>query len=143
MLKIPPDYTFVVQIVIFVALWLLLKRFWFDPTLRLIAERRKRSEGAVAEARAIQADAERLRAEHAAALDHARAEAQREMQAVLHEAEVEHRRLIDAARDDTRRMLEETRAGIATDVSRAREALRDSAHEIARVVAEKVLGRTV
>src|SRR5262249_224246 len=101
MLKIPPDYTFLVQIVIFVPLWLLLRRFGFGPGLRLIAERRKRSEGAVIEARAIQADAERLRAEHAAALDQARAEATREMQAVLHEAEAEHRRLIDAARDET------------------------------------------
>src|SRR5262249_61637572 len=108
-----------------------------------IAERRKRSEGAVIEARAIQADAERLRAEHAAALDQARAEATREMQAVLHEAEAEHRRLIDAARDETQRMLEETRAGIASGGSRAREALRDSAHEIARVVTEKAMGRTV
>jgi F0F1-type ATP synthase membrane subunit b/b' len=48
MLKIPPDYTFVVQIALFVALWIVLKRFWFDPALRIVRERAARSEGAIA-----------------------------------------------------------------------------------------------
>src|SRR5438874_737131 len=69
------DYTFVVQIALFVALWVVLKRLWFDPALRVIRERTARSEGAVREARAIQTEAERLRAEHAAALDQAKGEA--------------------------------------------------------------------
>src|SRR5437763_627936 len=68
------DYTLLVQMALFVALWLVLKRLWFDPALRVIRERTARSEGAVREARAIQAEAERLRAEHAGG--RARAEAQ-------------------------------------------------------------------
>src|SRR3989442_13808244 len=80
------DDTLLVQIAIFVVLWLVLKRLWFDPALRLIRERTARSEGAVKEARAIQAEAERLRAEHAAALDQAKIEAQREMQEMVGQA---------------------------------------------------------
>src|SRR5881628_2223382 len=66
------DYTLVVQIALFVALWVVLKRLWFDPALRVIRERTARSEGAVREARAIQAEAERQRL-----IAEARAEAQR------------------------------------------------------------------
>jgi F-type H+-transporting ATPase subunit b len=143
MLKIPPDYTFLVQIVIFVALWMVLKRLWFDPALRLIRERAARSEGAIAEARAIQSEAERLRAQHAGALDEARAEAQREMQEVLRTAEAQQKRLIEEARHEARRTLEEVRGRVAEEVVIARRGLRDSAQEVARIVAQKLLGRTV
>jgi F-type H+-transporting ATPase subunit b len=143
MLKIPPDYTFVVQIALFVALWIVLKRFWFDPALRIVRERAARSEGAIAEARAIQAEAERLRAEHAGALDQVRAEAQREMQHIVRAAEAEQKRIIEEAREEAQRTITDVRARIAEDVAVARQGLRESAQDIAKIVAEKVLGRGV
>jgi len=143
MLKIPPDYTFLVQIAIFLVLWIVLKRFWFDPALRIMRERKVRSEGALEEARAIQAEAERLRAEHAESLEQARGEAQREMQDIVRRAETEQKRVIAEAQDEAQRTLADARAQIARDVATARQSLRESAHEIARVVAEKVLGRPV
>ena len=143
MLKIPPDYTFVVEsIIIFVALWFVLRRFWFEPALRIIRERARRSEGAIAEARSIQADAERLRAEHAAALDQARSEAQREMQEIIRGAEAEQKQALTAARDDAERTLTEARARIAEEVANARAGLREQAREIARDVARAILGRS-
>lgn len=143
MLKIPPDYTFVVEILIFVALWIALRRFWFEPALRIIKERARRSEGAIEEARAIQADAERLRAEHAAALDEARSGAQREMQEMLRRAETEQKQLLAEARDDALRTLTDVRARIAEEVTAARVGLREQAREIARDVARVILGRGV
>jgi F-type H+-transporting ATPase subunit b len=143
MLEIPPNETFVVQILIFVVLWFVLKRLWFEPALRIIHERAKRSEGAVAEARAVQAEAEQLRAEHAGALENARGEAQREMHEILRAAEAEQKRLLGEARDEAQRTLTEVRARIAEEVAQARRGLRDEAGEIARQVAQKVLGRTV
>src|SRR5438132_6367687 len=123
------DYTLLVQLALFVALWIALKRLWFDPALRVIRERTARSEGAIAEARAIQAEAERLRAEHAAALDQARAEAEREVQEILREAEVEQKRLIAEAREDAQRMIGDVRGRIAAEMVAARQSLRESAHE--------------
>jgi F-type H+-transporting ATPase subunit b len=135
------DYTLFVQIVLFIALWLVLKRLWFDPALHLIRERTARSEGAVKEARAIQAEAERLRAEHAAALDQAKGEAQSQMQEMLRQAESQQQRLIAEAREDAQRTATEVRARIEEEVTKARAGLRDSAGEIARIVAQKILGR--
>jgi F-type H+-transporting ATPase subunit b len=130
------------QVAIFVALWLVLKRFWFDPALRIVRERAARSEGAIAEARTIQTEAERLRAEHAAALEEARSEAQRQMQEIMRGAEAEQKKLIAEARDDAQRALGEIRSQVAQEVASARQSLRDEAHDIARLVAEKVLGRS-
>jgi F-type H+-transporting ATPase subunit b len=142
MLQLDPT-TIVFQIALFVALWLVLSRLWFRPALRILRERTARSEGAVQEARAVQAEAARLRAEHAAALDEARAEAQREMQDIVRHAEAEQKRLLAEARDDARRILGEVRTRIAEDVAEARRGLRDAAGDIARTVATKVVGRPV
>lgn len=143
MLKIPPDSTFLVQIAIFVVLWLVLKRFWFDPALRIIRARAARSEGAVAEARAIQQEAERLRAEHARAVDQARSEAQREMQAVIREAENEQKRIVTEATAEAHRMLSDASARVAEEVVAARRTLQDDAAELARLVTQKIVGRAV
>jgi F-type H+-transporting ATPase subunit b len=143
MLQIPPDYTFLVQIAIFVVLWLVLKRLWFDPALRIVHVRRARSEGAIAEARAVQAEAERMRAAHAAAMDQARSEAEREVQEIVRHAEAEQKRLIDDAREEAQRTIADVRRQIAAEVSAARQGLLESAHDIARIVAEKLLGRPV
>jgi F-type H+-transporting ATPase subunit b len=143
MLKIPPDYTVLVQIVVFVVLWVVLKRLWFDPALRVIHERTARSEGAVREARAVQTEAERLRLEHSAALDEVRAAAQREMHDMVCAAEAEQKRLVAEAREQAQRTLAGVRSQVAEEVARARQGLRDQAGEIARDVARKVLGRAV
>lgn len=138
----PPDWnTVVFQIALFLALWFALSRLWFGPALRVLHERRARSEGAIAEARTIQAEAERLRAEHAAALEESRAAAQREMQEMVRGAEAEQKRLIAAAHDDAQRTLGEVRGRIAEEVAQARRDLHASAGDIARIVAGKVLGR--
>ena len=143
MLKIPPDYTFLVEIAIFVVLWLVLRRLWFEPALRIIHERTRRSEGAIQEARAVQAEAQRLRAEHAAALDQARTEAQRELQEIVRGAEAEQKRVLAEAREDAQRILNEVRGRVAEEVAAERRTLRDQAEDIAREVARKLLGRPV
>jgi F-type H+-transporting ATPase subunit b len=136
-------YIILAQFALFIGLWAILKRFWFDPALRVIHERKRRSEGAVVEARKIQAEVEQLRQEQAAVLAAARAEAQREMQDLLRAAESEQKKLIDEARADAQRSVDDVRSRLAEDVANARRTLRDAAGEIARLVSAKVLGRAV
>jgi len=143
MLEFPPNYaTVTMQIAIFVVLWVALKRLWFGPALRVIHERRARSEGALREARALQAEAEELRAAHASALEAARRETHREVEAIVRGAEAEQKRLIAEARDDAQRTLAEVRSRVAEDVASARQELRSQAVTIASDIARKVLGRT-
>ena len=144
MLKIPPDTNILVPIVIlFVVLWLLMQRWWIDPALRVIKERSARSEGAIREAQAVQAEAEKLRQQHAAALAETRVEAQREVQDILRTAGVEHKRLVTEAVEDAQRALSDVRSRIGEEIAAARRALRGDVTSIARDVAPKVLGRAV
>jgi len=141
MLKIPPDYTFLVQIGLFVVFWLVMKRLWFGPAMRIIKERAVRSEGAIREAKAVQAEAERLRTEHAAALEAVKVEAHRDMQMILRQAEKEQQTILDGARSEAERRLADARARLAEEVGVARQGLRTQVEEIARDVMRKVIGR--
>jgi F-type H+-transporting ATPase subunit b len=138
-----PEPAFYIQIVLFVGLWWVLRRWWFEPALRVLRERATRSEGALAEARAVEAEAARLAREHAAALDRARHEAERDVQEILRAAEAEQKRTIAEATAEAERMLAEARGRIAEEVATARRELHGQVRVIARAVAEKVLGRAV
>jgi F-type H+-transporting ATPase subunit b len=144
MLEIPPHFpTLVAQAAIIVVLWIVLGRLWFGPAMRVARERNARSEGALEKARAVQAEAEALRARHATALEEARTEAQREMEDILRSAEAEQRKLIGEAREEAHRVLTDAWSKIAEDVAGARQELRSQADAIAKEVARKVLGRAV
>jgi F-type H+-transporting ATPase subunit b len=137
------NYSLAVQAALFVALWLVLKWFWFDPALKLIAERVTRSEGQVREARALEAEIEKLRSEHQAALQQARTEAQREVADIMRRAEAEQKQLIAQATDDAQRTLAEIRGRVAEEVAAARRTLSADVGTLAREVARRVLERAV
>ena len=143
MLEIPPNFrVLLIEATIFVVLWIVLSRLWFGPAMRVIHERNARSAGALEKARAIQAEAETLRARHAASIEEARADAHRDMEEVIRAAQAEQRKVIGDARDEAHRVLTDARGKIAEEVAAARQELRTQAESIAKEVARKVLGRT-
>jgi len=143
MLEIPPNFPILlVQAAIFAVLWFLLARLWFGPAMRLIHERNARSAGAIEKAKAVQAEAEALRARHATAIEDARAEAHRDMEQLVRGAQAEQRKAIEAAHDEAHRVLTDARGKIAEEVAAARQELRNQAEQIANEVARKVLGRS-
>lgn len=138
-----PDYSFFIQIGLFLLLWVCLKQWWFDPAMKLLKERNARSEGAVEEARKVQAEAEELRREHAIAMEQTKIEAQRDVHEILRAAEAEQKRLINEASEDAQRMLADVRSRVAEEVALARKELRADVESIAREVARSVMGRAV
>src|SRR5690349_16194658 len=124
-MDIPKEFfpVLLVQIALFLGLWMALKRLWFDPALKVIAAREARSHGAVAAAEALQADAERMRRQHAAAIDAAKAEAQQQVQEILRQAEAEQRRVIGEATGAAQRSVAEVRERVAQEVAAARQGL--------------------
>lgn len=137
------NYSLAVQAALFVALWLVLKWLWFDPAMKVIAERATRSEGQVQEARALEAEIEKLRSEHQAALQQARTEAQREVADIMRRAEAEQKQLIARATEEAQRTLTEIRGRVAEEVAAARRTLSADVGTLAREVARKVLERAV
>ena len=144
-MDIPKEFlpVLLVQIALFLALWMVLKRFWFDPVLRVIAAREKRSHGSIADAKRLQDEAERLRREHTAAMDQARGDAQREVQELLRKADAAQRELIEQATAEAHRTATEMRGRVAAEVAAARKDLEAEAHTIARELAKTMLGRAI
>jgi len=144
-MDIPAEFVPVLlaQIALFCALWFVLKRFWFDPVLRVLAAREKRTHGSIAEAKHLQDDAERMRREHEAAIAEAKAEAQREVQDMLRKADAAQRELIDQATADAQRTANEMRERVAGEVAAARQTLQGEVDAIARELARVVVGRAV
>ena len=144
-MDIPKEFVPVLlaQIALFCALWMVLKRFWFDPVLRVLAAREKRTHGAIVEAKHLQDDAERLRREHEAAIADAKAEAQREVQDLLRKADAAQRELIEQATAEAQRTANEVRERVAGEVAAARRTLQGEVDAIARELARVVVGRAV
>lgn len=137
------NYSLVLQIVLFLILWAVLKRFWFDPAMRVIKERARRSEGEIEKARALEAEVARLRQAHEAAVQRARSEAQREVSEIIRRAEAEQKQLITEANEDAQRTLNDVRTRVAEDIASARKSLNDEVGSLAGEIARQVLGRTV
>ena len=135
------NYSLVLQIVLFLILWAALKTLWFDPAMRVIKERARRSEGEVEKARVLEAEVARLRQEHETAVQAARAEAQREVADIMRRAEADQKQLIAQANEDAQRTLSGVRERVAEDIAGARRTLQDEVGTIAREVAHQVLGR--
>lgn len=138
-----PDGTFLYQIGLFLVVWFVLKRFWFEPAMKVIKERSKRSLGAVAEATAVQAEVARMRQEHATAMEQTRAEAQRDVQDILRKADAEQRRVVEEATAAAQETLTQARKTVAGEIAAARAELDAQVAVIAKQVASAVLGRSV
>ena len=64
MLTFPPDSSFLIQIVLFILLWIGLKRLLFDPVMHVLEARDARTSGLNREAAAMKASAEQSAAEY-------------------------------------------------------------------------------
>ena len=106
------DLSLVVQIVLFLILWSILRRVLFGPVGRLMAERERRTEGAHAEARALSDEGKALQEQYDAAIAKARAEG-------------------EAIKGEIREEAQRARNVIAAG----------NAEALAQEMAEKVLGR--
>jgi F-type H+-transporting ATPase subunit b len=137
------DKTFVAQAVIFALLVVILKPLLFDPVLRVFEEREKRNEGARAEARAMQEKAGALLRKYEKELEKVSQVATEERERLRSETARLEAEILSEARVVALRLVEEGRGKIRTEVSKIRFDLGRQAEQLAREIAERVLGREV
>ena len=141
-MHLPPDWgTFGALIVSFLAFWFIFRRLFFDPFLKLIAERERRlrefgqrTEHLIEEGK--EADAQRER--ELAAL---RREALARRDAERRKAEEEAAHVIEQAKTEARASMERAREAIEREVASAESRLDAFARALADDLAERVLGR--
>lgn len=135
------DYSLVVQIVLFLILWSILRRVLFGPVGRLMAERERRTEGSQAEARSLMEEGQELQAQYDAAIAKARAEGEAIKSEIREEAQKARNVILSQGRDAATQKIQEIREEVRKELEAARRVAATNAEGLAQEMAEKVLGR--
>ena len=133
--------TFLVQLILFLLLFVWLSQFLFAPFLKLFDERERRIVGAAEEAKRYLGSAD----EKTQLVEMKTREAQQEARKVLTELRNEGQRrerdLIDDGRKRAQARLDEARSELFEATEEARLALKRDADQIASDIVLKILGR--
>jgi F-type H+-transporting ATPase subunit b len=134
---------FIAQFVLFGLFISLLKPLLFDPLLRVFDERERRTEGAKAEARAMDAEAGELLLRYEAELAKVRREAGAERERLRAETAKLEAKIMGEARAETATIIESGKAAIAAEVADLRRELEAQKPALAAQIAARILGREV
>lgn len=135
------DYSLLVQIVLFLILWSILRRVLFGPVGRLMAERERRTDGAHAEASSMTEEGKELQAQYDAAITKARAEGEAIKSEIREEAQRARNVILSHGRDAATEKIQEIREEVQKELEAARRVAATNAEALAQEMAEKVLGR--
>ena len=141
MLTFPPDISFVVQIVSFLVLWFGLKRLLFDPTLKVLDERERRTAGAQKAAAELRETATSAAADYDQRLHDIRLKLAGETEAARNAIQTDERKVLADAREQATAQLSQLRERLTRQVGEARPALASEAAALAQQMTDRLLGR--
>jgi F-type H+-transporting ATPase subunit b len=130
-------------LLIFVALWLLLRKYAFPAIFAAVEAREKALEDAIASAKRDREEAARLLEEHRRQIDAARADAQRLIAEGAKAGEKLRAEMLEEARHQQQEILDRARQEIGAERDRAIAELRREAVELAIKGASKVIERNL
>jgi F-type H+-transporting ATPase subunit b len=137
------DLTIFIQLIVFLGVWFVSKKWIWGPYLDLRDRRSAGIEGARKEAETASsaADAELKRYEDL--LGDARQRAQESRRDIQKDAIAAQKEITDKARVETGELLSQAQKDIANETAKARQTLLARADEISRDMASRLLGREV
>lgn len=141
MIKLPPDITFIIQIVSFLVFWGLMRALLFKPVQEALAKRGVHTTGASERATELHAEVERLQADAAAKLHAARDSGAAAAAEIRKTAEREQQAILARFANEASALLEKERAVTASQVEDVKAPLRADAEKLAGEVVQRVLGR--
>ena len=141
MIKLPPDWTFLAQLVSFLVFWQFMKWALFGPVQRVLEARAARTTGNHARAETLRTEVAALTAEVDAELNEGRRAGAREAEEIRRRAEAQEQAILTRYRDEAQQLVERERASIRQQVEAVRAPLRSEAERLASNVVTKVLGR--
>jgi F-type H+-transporting ATPase subunit b len=145
--KAPPvidiDGTVVIQFVIFVVMYFVLRQFLFAPYLKMRAERAERIDGAERKAQDMAKKRAELDSDYQTRLEKTRAKAEEERLRIQNEARAREAELLAEARARAQARVQETQRSIASQVAAAESELQKQVEPLAMALTKKLLGREV
>lgn len=143
MLQLPPDETFYVEVLLFLAFAAIMSKLIWEPLLHVLHERSHKTIGAQKQAVAMKEEAAALQKRMEATIEQARISGNDAGDAVRRDAEAEERRILDEAHAEASRVLDEVRRRVGAETEQARAELRAGAAALAATAAERILERPV
>jgi F-type H+-transporting ATPase subunit b len=141
-LNLVPDLPILATLlVIFVVLILPLNKLIFEPLFGVLDERREKIDGARDRAKRLEADAEESITRYRSSLREARGDAETARQSELGGARAEQTSITTEAKTEADTEIMRARGEIDASLEEARTTLRESSADLARVAAERILGR--
>lgn len=141
MIKLPPDITFVIQLVGFVIFWQLMRVLLFIPMQQALKARAERTSGARTRAEALIAEAAGIEASIQSGLATAKKEGAERADAIRRQAERAEHEIVARYRDEATALLDRARSETRAQVESARAPLASEASRLAESVVRRVLGR--
>ena len=137
------DISILYQNILFVALWLILNKILFQPYLRLLEERERRTIGAEHDSADLEHEGARLRAQYEEKIAQAQSAAYAAKDAILQEARQQREKILGEARAAAASKLEQARREISLALEKEKALAAAEAATVAGEMVSKVLGRKV
>ena len=143
MVTVIPDYTLLVQGVLFLTLVFLLNILLYKPILSIIDRRKKQLEESENEIRLFDENAEKKVAEDEEKLKQAKLKASEAKKEVIQEGANQAKNIIDAVRNEIPVMAREFQQKMDKEVEKAKAVLDGNSRQLSLEIAQKILGRPV
>ena len=139
----PKPPMLIALVALFFLLVLPMNALIFKPIFRALDERAHRIAGARHRAERVSAEADAVLARYQEAIREARAAAETSRKQLIEGARSEQASIAGSARRDAEALVEQARSELGSALGEARTGLRASANELARLAAERILGRAI
>ena len=130
--QIIPNYSVIIQAIIFLVALYVIKGFILTPISEVLKGRSERIEGSEEEARRFEEESARLDTSYRARIAEARSQAQQERAKNREEARGEERSIVNKGREEAQKILEGIRGEIQKESTEARVRLREAAAGLSR-----------
>ncbi len=137
------DISIAYQIILFLVLWVILNKVLFQPYLKLLAERERKTTGAQHDSGDLEHEAARLKAEYEEKIAQAQAAGYAAKDAIVQNGRQQREKILSQARDEAVGTLERVRNEVASALEQERRLAAAEVSNVARAMVAKVLGRTV
>jgi F-type H+-transporting ATPase subunit b len=143
MVTVVPDYTMLIQMVIFLALVFTLNILLYKPILSVMDRRKKQLEESENEIKLFNESVEKRVAEYEDKLKQAKVKATEGKKEIIQEGVNQAKNIVDIIRNEIPVMAREFQQKMDKEVEKARLILDSHSKELSLQIAQKVLGRPV
>lgn len=139
LLKLLNTNEIVAQIIAFLVLLYLMKRFAWKPILKTLDDRRSRIASEFKNIEDAKAEAESLRSDYAGKLAEIEEEAREKIRIAIEDGKLQAEKIREEAREEGSRILAKAQDNIKSETAKAEEALKEKIVEITIDIAGKVV----